>query len=80
MNTSERSHIVRTEGEDSMDQVKKTTNRKLEGFLYALGIKPIQHEVLWDGMVQWTYENNQSFINACELYRQTKVRLYKESH
>jgi hypothetical protein len=62
-----------------MDQMK-TTNRKLEGYLYALGIKPVCYEVLWDGMVQWTYQNTPSFKEACEMYRQTKVRLYKENH
>lgn len=60
-----------------MDKVR-TTNRKLEGYLYALGIKPIAHEVLWDGMVQWTYQNTQSFKDAFELYKSTKVKLYKE--
>lgn len=62
-----------------MDQMK-TTNRKLEGYLYALGIKPIAHEVLWDGMVQWTYQNTQSFKDAFELYKNTKTRLHAEKH
>lgn len=61
-------------------ETKKTTNRKLENYLYALGIKPESYEVLWDGMVQWTYKNTESFRNACELYRQTKVRIFKEAH
>lgn len=61
-----------------MEATKKTTNRKLEGYLYALGIKPTSSEVLWDGMVQWTYANTKEFKDACELYRQTKVRLFKE--
>jgi hypothetical protein len=59
-------------------ETRKTTNRKLEGYLYALGIKPIEYEVLWDGMVQWTYHDTQAFKDACELYRQTKVRLFNE--
>ena len=58
-----------------MDTMVRTTNRKLEGYLYALGIKPIAYEVLWDGMVQWTYQNTQSFKEAFELYKQTKTRL-----
>jgi hypothetical protein len=56
----------------------KTTNRKLEGYLYALGIKPLSYEVLWDGMVQWAYNNDESFRQAFELYKSTKVKLYKE--
>lgn len=59
-------------------ETKKTTNRKLEGYLYALGIKPIEHEVLWDGMVQWTYKDDESFRAACDLYRNTKIKLYKD--
>ncbi len=55
-----------------MENVMTTTNRKLEGYLYALGIKPIAHEVLWDGMVQWTYQNTQRFKEACETYRRLK--------
>ena len=55
-----------------MENVMTTTNRKLEGYLYAIGIKPIAHEVLWDGMVQWTYQNTQRFREACDLYRQLK--------
>lgn len=57
---------------------KMTTNRKLEGYLYALGIKPIASEVLWDGMVQWTYHADEAFLSACDLYRQTKIRLSRE--
>jgi hypothetical protein len=58
---------------------KQTTNRKLEGFLYALGIKPIAYEVLWDGMVQWTYENTDKFKEACAMYKNTKTRFYQEA-
>lgn len=61
-----------------MEDIKMTTNRKLEGYLYALGIKPISYEVLWDGMVQWSYRNDESFRAAFDLYKQTKVKLYKE--
>lgn len=61
-----------------MESMKTTTNRKLENFLYALGIKPVAHEVLWDGMVQWTYHNTPSFKEAFELYKSSKVKLYKE--
>jgi len=59
-------------------ETKVTTNRKLENFLYALGISPIAYEVLWDGMVQWTYHNTQDFKNACDLFKQTKQRMFKE--
>lgn len=58
---------------------KRTTNRKLETYLYALGIKPIASEVLWDGMVQWTYHADEAFLSACDLYRQTKIRLCREN-
>lgn len=57
-----------------------TTNRKLEGFLYALGIKPIAYEVLWDGMVQWTYQNTKDFKDACLMYKETKQRIFKSSN
>lgn len=63
-----------------MEDMKATTNRKLEGYLYALGIKPESYRVLWDGMVEWSYRDTEAFRSACELYRQTKVRLYHESH
>lgn len=61
-----------------MEDMKTTTNRKLEGYLYALGIKPVSYEVLWDGMVQWTYRNTKAFEEACEQYKQTKKRLFIE--
>lgn len=61
-----------------MEDIKMTTNRKLEGYLYALGIKPISYEVLWDGMVQWAYRNDESFRAACDLYKSTKTKIYKE--
>lgn len=59
-------------------EMVRTTNRKLEGYLYALGIKPVAHEVLWDGMVQWTYRDTQSFKEAFELYKRTKTRLSED--
>ena len=52
----------------------KTTNRKLEAYLYAIGIKPISYEVLWDGMVQWTYEKTSALEEACNLFRLMKQR------
>ena len=62
-----------------MEMMKHTTNRKLENYLYALGIKPACFKVLWDGMVQWSYYNTEAFQEACELYKQTKMRLSTES-
>lgn len=59
-------------------EMKTTTNRKLEGFLYALGIKPDSYRVLWDGMVEWSYQDTKPFQEACVLYRQQKARLYQE--
>ena len=55
-----------------MENKITTTNRKLEAYLYAIGIKPIAYEVLWDGMVQWTYQNTQKLREACDLYRKLK--------
>jgi len=56
---------------------RTTTNRKLESFLYSLGIAPIAYEVLWDGMVQWTYMNTEDFRHACVVFKETKQMLYK---
>lgn len=61
-----------------MEDIKLTTNRKLEGYLYALGIKPVSQQVLWDGMVQWAYRNDAAFSEAFDLYKKTKLKLYKE--
>lgn len=63
-----------------MKEMKHTTNRKLENYLYALGIKPVCFKVLWDGMVQWSYYDTEPFRAACELYKQTKMRLANETH
>ncbi len=54
-----------------------TTNRKLEVFLYSLGIKASSSRVLWDGMVEWTYENTEEFSNAFEIYKRTKLLLHQ---
>ena len=61
-----------------METIKVTTNRKLENFLYSIGIKPLTYRVLWDGMVEWAYQDDEAFRSACDLYRQTKMRLYHE--
>lgn len=53
----------------------QTTNRKLEVFLYSLGIKAASSKVLWDGMVEWTYENTEEFANAFDIYKKTKLLL-----
>lgn len=61
-----------------MEMMKRTTNRKLENYLYALGIKPDSYRVLWDGMVEWSYQDTELFREACETYRLQKARLCTE--
>lgn len=35
----------------------RTTNRRLENFLYVLGVMPLYHEKEWDGSTVWVYED-----------------------
>lgn len=35
----------------------KTTNRKLENFLYMLDVLPLYMEKSWDNMTVWVYED-----------------------
>lgn len=60
-------------------KTRKTTNRKLESFLYAVGIAPIKYEVLWDGMVQWTYRDTPEFRQHCEYFKELKIQSFRES-
>ena len=64
-----------------MENVKtrKTTNRKLESYLYAVGISPIEYKVLWDGMVQWTYLDTPLFRQHCETFKNLKIQAFRES-
>lgn len=56
----------------------QTTNRKLETYLYSLGIKAVSSKILWDGMVEWTYEDTEEFRSAFQVYRNTKVLLHRK--
>lgn len=56
----------------------QTTNRKLETYLYSLGIKAVSSKILWDGMVEWTYEDTEEFRSAFQVYRSTKVLLHRK--
>lgn len=60
-------------------KTRKTTNRKLESYLYAMGIMPLEYKVLWDGMVQWTYKDTELFRMHCDAFRDLKVKAFKES-
>lgn len=55
----------------------RTTNRNLEGYLYGLGIKPKTSRVLWDGMVEWSYDDSPELRQAVRIYRQMKVSFFK---
>ena len=60
------------------ERTLKTTNRKLETYLYSLGIKACSSKMLWDGMVEWTYANTEEFRSAFQLYKNAKVLLYRK--
>jgi len=63
---------------DLHDLTLTTTNRKLEIYLYSLGIKAASSRLLWDGMVEWTYENTEEFRAAFQVYRNAKVLLHQK--
>lgn len=51
-------------------RILRTTNRKLENYLYMVGIKPIGLKNKWDGMVEWSYEDTPEFRKAHAAYRE----------
>lgn len=55
----------------------KTTNRNLEAYLYKIGFSPKQSCVLWDGMVQWSYEDSAELREAVLFYRRSRMRVFK---
>ena len=51
-----------------------TTNRRLEHFLYGIGIYPLKSYRQWDCMTAWVYEATPQFKAAVKRYRE----LYEE--
>ena len=51
-----------------------TTNRRLENYLYIIGIDAIRHWKMWDDMTAWEYEDTPELRQAVEEYRLIPTR------
>lgn len=53
----------------------KTTHRKLENFLYLMGIAPLQTGKDWDGSTYWIYEDTPEVRLATRMFRELEAQL-----
>ena len=52
----------------------KTTNRKLENFLYLLDIVPLYSTKEWDGSTAWVYEDTPELRQLAEEFTDLNAR------
>lgn len=53
----------------------KTTSRKLENYLYLMGIPPLRTFKEWDGMTVWEYEDTAEFRLAVKNFQDLCMQL-----
>ena len=53
----------------------KTTHRKLENFLYLMGIAPLQTGKDWDGSTYWMYEDTPQLRMLVSGFRDMEMKL-----
>lgn len=53
----------------------KTTYRKLENFLYLMGIAPLQTVKEWDGSTAWEYEDTAELRLATKTFKELEAQL-----
>ena len=53
----------------------KTTSRKLENYLYLMGVSPLRMFKEWDGMTVWEYEDTAEFRLIVDNFQDLHIQL-----
>lgn len=59
----------------SKQKTVKTTYRKLENFLYLMGIAPVKTVKEWDGSTAWEYEDTAELRLAVQTFKELDAQL-----
>lgn len=52
-----------------------TTYRKLENFLYTVGIEPLRSVKQWDGSTAWEYEDTAELRLAVKTFKELEAQV-----